>query len=82
MYAPLQKGSTTYETACALGESSQEKGKSCNSGLGSAVFVTGTIGFMAAAEVINFIADGKTSAPYGWVERRADRLAREREEVL
>lgn len=74
VYAPKQRGPRDEEpTKCET--SSRSKGRSCNAGLGSAVFMTGTIGFIAAAEAIRFLSEEPREFPYVWVERRRARLA-------
>jgi tRNA A37 threonylcarbamoyladenosine dehydratase len=77
VYAPLQRGSRdAEEVPCALDQSQpRSRAKSCNAGLGSAVFMTGTIGFIAAAEAIAFLSQETPQFPYRWVENRRARLA-------
>jgi tRNA A37 threonylcarbamoyladenosine dehydratase len=76
VYAPLQRGPRS-SSANGCGVSERQTRKSCNEGLGSAVFVTGTIGFAAAGEVIRELSQRAElpSAPYPWKEKRAARLA-------
>ena len=77
VYAPLQRGPRDAERSdCSLDEGqSRARGKSCNAGLGSAVFMTGTIGFIAAAEAISLLSHEAQTHPYRWVESRRSRLA-------
>ncbi len=77
VYAPLQRGPRdAEETHCAADPSQpRARPKSCNAGLGSAVFMTGTIGFIAAAEAISFLSRETPIHPYRWVESRRARLA-------
>lgn len=77
VYAPLQRGPREIEQLRCENDDEQSKarGKSCNAGLGSAVFMTGTIGFIAAGEAISFLSHEPPSYPYRWVEQRRARLA-------
>lgn len=77
VYAPLQQGPREAdEGGCALGEQQpQARPKSCNAGLGSAVFMTGTIGFIAAGEAISLLSKEAPQHPYRWVENKRARLA-------
>lgn len=79
VYAPLQRGARSEKDSCGLGEVDTPKparGRSnCNAGLGSAVFVTGSLGFLAAAEAIRLVSTRAPSQPYTWVEQRQARLA-------
>jgi tRNA A37 threonylcarbamoyladenosine dehydratase len=77
VYAPLQRGPRDgEERQCATGDGQpRARAKSCNAGLGSAVFMTGTIGFIAASEAISFLSDEPSQHPYRWVENRRARLA-------
>jgi tRNA A37 threonylcarbamoyladenosine dehydratase len=77
VYAPLQRGpGDGEEERCDVGEGQpRARGKSCNAGLGSAVFMTGTIGFIAASEAISFLSRETPTHPYRWVESRRARLA-------
>lgn len=54
VYIPLQRGprESRGATECAAAETGR---KSCNDGLGSAVYVTGALGLMAAGEVIRML---------------------------
>ena len=65
-------------TECALQESTETRqaaqAKSCNAGLGSAVYVTGTIGFIAAAQAIEHLRAERRQYPYKWAERRRVRM--------
>jgi tRNA A37 threonylcarbamoyladenosine dehydratase len=76
VYAPLQRGpKVSSDSGCGVPE--KRTRKSCNEGLGSAVFVTGTIGFAAAGEVIRELSQRseRPCATYPWREKRAARLA-------
>jgi tRNA A37 threonylcarbamoyladenosine dehydratase len=77
VYAPLQRGpGDGEEERCDVGEGQpRARGKSCNAGLGSAVFMTGTIGFIAASEAISFLSRETPIHPYRWIENRRARLA-------
>ena len=75
VYAPQQRGAREEVPACDTENSQRSRAKSCNAGLGSAVFVTGTIGFIAASEAVALISKGPRVHPYGWFERRRARLA-------
>jgi tRNA A37 threonylcarbamoyladenosine dehydratase len=67
VYAPKQRGPrTTDASAC---ETDSRGRKSCNDGLGSVVFVTGTLGFIAAGEVIRLLGEPKPSVMYPWVHK-------------
>lgn len=81
VYAPKQRGPRDLnpENPCALPTDGQQRSraKSCNAGLGSAVYMTGTIGFMAAAQAIELLSHETPSVPYQWVERRKARLEEE-----
>lgn len=74
VYAPKQRGPRSEEEARCETDT-RSKGRSCNAGLGSAVFMTGTIGFVAAAEAVKFLSQEPPEFPYVWVERRRARLA-------
>ena len=77
VYAPLQRGARDPEgQQCATEDTqSRARGKSCNAGLGSAVFMTGTIGFIAAGEAISLLSREIPMHPYRWFENRRARLA-------
>jgi tRNA A37 threonylcarbamoyladenosine dehydratase len=75
VYAPQQRGPRDDDAVCDAADSGKARGKSCNAGLGSAVFVTGTIGFIAAAEAISLITRDPKDFAYDWFERRRARLA-------
>jgi tRNA A37 threonylcarbamoyladenosine dehydratase len=62
VYAPRQRNT---EVSCAGNSMSR---KSCNDGLGSAVFVTGALGFMAAGEVIRLLGSDAPLPLYPWTE--------------
>lgn len=67
VYAPKQRGPRkTNDSVC---ETDSRGRKSCNDGLGSAVFVTGTLGFIAAGEVIRLLGELKPSVVYPWVHK-------------
>ncbi|MFM7152957.1 MAG: ThiF family adenylyltransferase, partial [Bacteroidota bacterium] len=65
VYAPKQRGSRDMkpENSCDMEEGAQprSRAKSCNAGLGSAVYMTGTIGFMAAAQAIELLSKETSS---------------------
>ncbi len=68
VYAPKQRGPrTTDASAC---ETDSRGRKSCNDGLGSAVFVTGTLGFIAAGEVVRVLGELPATVLYPWLSRR------------
>jgi tRNA A37 threonylcarbamoyladenosine dehydratase len=50
VYIPKQRGAR--DTSCSTGSGVR---KSCNDGLGSAVYVTGALGFAAAEEVVRIV---------------------------
>ncbi len=77
VYAPLQRGPRDEEPPrCETdNEQPRSRAKSCNAGLGSAVFMTGTIGFIAASEAISLLSGEPAEHPYRWVEDRRARLA-------
>jgi tRNA A37 threonylcarbamoyladenosine dehydratase len=54
VYSPKQRGQRELneDGSCAMSEQGR---KSCNDGLGSAVYVTGVMGFVAAGEVIKLL---------------------------
>jgi len=59
VYVPKQRGPRDEaSTECSEGSSGR---RSCNDGLGSAVFVTGALGFMAAGEVIRLLGEDSPS---------------------
>jgi tRNA A37 threonylcarbamoyladenosine dehydratase len=76
VYAPRQRGPEESRAATCEGGEKKTR-KSCNDGLGSAVFVTGTLGFAAAGEVIKMLSQESAPAgsPYPWKAKRAARLA-------
>ncbi len=57
VYAPQQRGSSDTRMTASLCEENQHSRRSCNDGLGSAVFVTGTLGFIAAGEVVRILGE-------------------------
>jgi tRNA A37 threonylcarbamoyladenosine dehydratase len=72
VYVPRQRGPRSeqrgeglchYEESLEAGRSSR---KSCNDGLGSAVHVTGTLGFVAAGEVLRIAMEGPGDVCYPW----------------
>ncbi len=77
IYAPQQKGPRDTEGICSSDTRSR---KSCNDGLGSAVFVTGILGFMAAGEVVRLLGEERVGDVYPWVVKRAAALASQHEE--
>jgi tRNA A37 threonylcarbamoyladenosine dehydratase len=72
VYAPLQRGARPAQVtgqvsgACGVEPRDARGRKSCNDGLGSAVFVTGTLGFMAAAEAVKLLGEGQGTSVYRW----------------
>ena len=71
VYAPLQRGPAIHKEInnaelCNAPVTESGTRKSCNDGLGSAVFMTGTLGFMAAAEAIRILSNGRITEPYSW----------------
>lgn len=60
VYVPRQRGPRERddEEACSVDSRGR---KSCNDGLGSAVYVTGVLGFMAAGEVMRIIGEIPTT---------------------
>ncbi len=72
VYAPLQRGPRPAHTiaqefsSCDASTQAIRGRKSCNDGLGSAVFMTGTLGFMAAAEATRFLGEGPRTQLYRW----------------
>jgi tRNA A37 threonylcarbamoyladenosine dehydratase len=61
VYAPLQRGQRLPQgeaqvaSSCETDPRDARGRKSCNDGLGSAVFMTGTLGFTAAAEAVRLL---------------------------
>lgn len=68
VYAPLQRGPRVSEPENCSTDSRGRK--SCNDGLGSAVFVTGTLGFMAAEQVIHILGRDTQEPLYPWRKRQ------------
>lgn len=66
VYAPKQRGPRDEEQAVVGCDTPQGSRRSCNDGLGSAVFVTGALGFMAAGEVIRILGLTKPTVLYPW----------------
>ncbi len=66
VYAPQQRGPRERNE---LGEciTTGQGRKSCNDGLGSAVYVTGALGFRAAGEVIRMLGEDTGKPTYPWV---------------
>jgi tRNA A37 threonylcarbamoyladenosine dehydratase len=81
VYAPKQRGPRDLkpENVCDVAgeEQPRSRAKSCNAGLGSAVYMTGTIGFMAAAQAIELLSNEPPTVAYMWAERRKARLEEE-----
>lgn len=77
IYAPQQRGPRDTEGSCSADGRSR---KSCNDGLGSAVFVTGILGFMAAGEAVRLLGEEREGDVYPWVAKRAAALASQHEE--
>jgi tRNA A37 threonylcarbamoyladenosine dehydratase len=68
VYAPLQRND---RDASECGSDSASR-KSCNDGLGSAVFVTGALGFMAAGEIVRILGEPLPEVLYPWCEQQQD----------
>jgi tRNA A37 threonylcarbamoyladenosine dehydratase len=69
VYAPQQRGPRdTGQAMCGGGQGSR---RSCNDGLGSAVYVTGALGFMAAGEVIRLLGRNMPDALYPWTTQQS-----------
>jgi tRNA A37 threonylcarbamoyladenosine dehydratase len=68
VYAPKQRGPRDVlpEQQCETHSGSR---RSCNDGLGSAVYVTGALGFMAAGEVIRLLGADVPAVLYPWTAR-------------
>ena len=72
IYAPLQRSprgarvADQMSTGCEVYPGDPRGRKSCNDGLGSAVFMTGTLGFMAAAEAVRLLGDEQGASTYRW----------------
>lgn len=64
VYAPKQRNDA--KPSCAAGSGR----RSCNDGLGSAVFVTGAAGFLAAAEAIRVLSAERQAELYPWRMKR------------
>ena len=62
VYAPKQRGPRVK--ACADDDSPARK--TCNDGLGSVVFMTATMGFIAVAEAVKLLSAKPTRAIYPW----------------
>jgi tRNA A37 threonylcarbamoyladenosine dehydratase len=71
VYAPLQRGDWRAERSCEVGANGR---KTCNDGLGSAVYITATMGFFAVAEVVKIITQERQDC-YAWRRHLADRAA-------
>jgi tRNA A37 threonylcarbamoyladenosine dehydratase len=65
VYAPKQRGPRDTESP-SLCATNGESRKSCNDGLGSAVYVTGVLGFIAAGEVIKMLGSSVSECVYPW----------------
>jgi tRNA A37 threonylcarbamoyladenosine dehydratase len=72
IYAPLQRGPRSPQAVnqvsgnCELDPRDARGRKSCNDGLGSAVFMTGTLGFLAAAEAVRLLGEAHGASVYRW----------------
>jgi tRNA A37 threonylcarbamoyladenosine dehydratase len=66
VYAPQQRGprALVEQANCAVAQPNSRR--SCNDGLGSAVHVTGALGFMAAGEVIKLLGTEPPTELYPW----------------
>jgi len=65
VYAPKQRGPRDAESDTVCAPNSEGR-RSCNDGLGSAVYVTGVLGFLAAGEVINTLGREPDGVLYPW----------------
>lgn len=80
VYAPKQRGPRAAEaSACATDSRGR---KSCNDGLGSAVFVTGTLGFIAAGEVVRLLGEPKSLVLYAWANQLTEARSPEEAQAL
>jgi tRNA A37 threonylcarbamoyladenosine dehydratase len=70
VYAPKQRGprDASSEQRCEPNAGSR---RSCNDGLGSAVFVTGALGFIAAGEVVRLLGEGTPGVLYPWATKHS-----------
>lgn len=68
VYAPQQRGPRLVESEMC--ETDARGRKSCNDGLGSAVFVTGILGFKAAEQVVHLLGHGRQEPVYPWRKRQ------------
>jgi tRNA A37 threonylcarbamoyladenosine dehydratase len=83
IYAPLQRGPDTDRRSsepenCKAEQTEQRANtgrKTCNEGLGSAVFLTGTLGFAAAAEAVRLLSSPRPLEFFPWKRKRAEALA-------
>jgi len=71
IYIPRQRGAherqQTREGECVATQGR----RSCNDGMGSAVYVTGTLGFLAAGEVIRILGEDPHGDLYPWFKGAA-----------
>jgi tRNA threonylcarbamoyladenosine dehydratase len=67
VYAPMQRG--PRDKTCEV--TGKKVRKSCNDGLGSAVFMTGTLGFVAAAEAVKIISKERADKVYPWALKKS-----------
>jgi tRNA A37 threonylcarbamoyladenosine dehydratase len=65
IYAPQQRNQERESTAATCEMDGQGR-RSCNDGLGSAVFVTGALGFMAAGEAVRILGESRQQHLYPW----------------
>jgi len=65
VYAPRQRNTEAIQRRNQCADEPVSR-RSCNDGLGSAVFVAGALGFMAAGEVIRLLGTDETQALYPW----------------
>lgn len=68
VYAPLQRGPRLPESEACMTDARGRK--SCNDGLGSAVFITGILGFKAAEHVVHMLGPGRQDSVYPWRKRQ------------
>lgn len=69
VYAPQQRNAP--RVVCEGGQTR----RSCNDGLGSAVFVTGAVGFMAASVAVRALSEDRPTEAYPWHRKRREALA-------
>ena len=70
VYAPLQRGPREPKECSSDDQAGTTDRKSCNDGLGSAVFVTGAMGFVVASEVTRILSREERGVAYPWKDKR------------